>query len=508
MTIYLNPPQQRPGPMAGFGQGAQVLSNAFQNAELNKVLEDATQNPDMTQQDVMKMLFAAPNMSPQMKMQGAAALQKLFPEKAPVNLQQITGTGQSFNPRTNEARDIPGYKPPPKDADEANWVNVPGYPGIIRNTLTNETKTLEDLPANQQIKQITEEWWDSSGIKNEKTFENPTAKDLNDFRTKIRSEGGTLGKPSKKGSNVVAIRKADGTLGWKEKGEAFEPGETILGKGRKTSFTNKKGTRIIRNILDNSKQAQDLMAKGWTEGTLTGTEEERTTAENITNLPDLVALAKEDPNKAYESGWRMNDDGAVFTDPISGAPQKLRPADKVLGKRGLPKQLMMFGEMHDDAVEILDLMDKPEVKQAFGRYLTESGGFAGIVASGWRNKLRRWLTENGYGENSDVSEVVHRMQLMASIERKEKLGVAMPKQELSTVLGWLPSSGDNYEEIMSKMGVIEAEAKEKFMRYIDVNKDVGNMSPYYKAFGMQRFKNNGTISEDDIKAIFNKYSLE
>ena len=115
MTIYLNPPQQRPGPMAGFGQGAQVLSNAFQNAELNKVLEDATQNPDMTQQDVMKMLFAAPNMSPQMKMQGAAALQKLFPEKAPVNLQQITGTSQSFNPRTGEARDIPGYKPPPKE---------------------------------------------------------------------------------------------------------------------------------------------------------------------------------------------------------------------------------------------------------------------------------------------------------------------------------------------------------------------------------------------------------
>ena len=508
MTIYLNPPQQRPGPMAGFGQGAQVLSNAFQNAELNKVLENAAQNPEMKQHDIMQMLFSAPNLSPQMKMQGAQMVQQAFPQRQPekpVNLQQITGTGQSFNPRTGEARDIPGYVAPTdatdvanwvnvpgypgiirntltnetktledlpaKDADEANWVNVPGYPGVIRNTKTNETKTLDDLPAKSKLdgktRYVTETWWNADGSKGQETFENPTSKILNAHRAQVKADGGRLGKPQSLTGAAADFRSVHG----------------------RAPIDNAE----LRMFLEELRLPPQP------------TKDERSDARLKEALPNLIEAAAQDPNKAHTYGYRMNDDGTVWVDKISGLPYKKRPFDKVTGKRANMKIIMNLGELHDDAREVNKLLGDDGVKRGLGAFYSSRIGLPGRISSKWKNTVNRWLAENGYGDNSKTAEVVYRLQNMASEERKEKLGTAVTKTELQTILAWIPNAGDNYQQILSKMNVATHESGQHFRRYLNVFDWEGDMSPFYKQFDIQRFgKTPDANIEDDP---FTKYGV-
>jgi len=474
MTIYLNPPQQRPGPMAGFGQGAQVLSNAFQNAELNKVLENAAQNPEMKQHDIMQMLFSAPNLSPQMKMQGAQMVQQAFPQRQPekpVNLQQITGTGQSFNPRTGEARDIPGYVAPTDATDVANWVNVPGYPGVIRNTKTNETKTLDDLPAKSKLdgktRYVTETWWNADGSKGQETFENPTSKILNAHRAQVKADGGRLGKPQSLTGAAADFRSVHG----------------------RAPIDNAE----LRMFLEELRLPPQP------------TKDERSDARLKEALPNLIEAAAQDPNKAHTYGYRMNDDGTVWVDKISGLPYKKRPFDKVTGKRANMKIIMNLGELHDDAREVNKLLGDDGVKRGLGAFYSSRIGLPGRISSKWKNTVNRWLAENGYGDNSKTAEVVYRLQNMASEERKEKLGTAVTKTELQTILAWIPNAGDNYQQILSKMNVATHESGQHFRRYLNVFDWEGDMSPFYKQFDIQRFgKTPDANIEDDP---FTKYGV-
>ena len=510
MPIMLGAPYQKPNVLqrAGIPQGVQAIKNDFQNASLNKILENAAQNPEMKQHDIMQMLFSAPNLSPQMKMQGAQMVQQAFPQRQPekpVNLQQITGTGQSFNPRTGEARDILNYKPPTEDADVANWVNVPGYPGIIRNTLTNETKTLEDLPAKDadeanwvnvpgypgvirntktnetktlddlpakskldgKTRYVTETWWNADGSKGQETFENPTSKILNAHRAQVKADGGRLGKPQSLTGAAADFRSVHG----------------------RAPIDNAE----LRMFLEELRLPPQP------------TKDERSDARLKEALPNLIEAAAQDPNKAHTYGYRMNDDGTVWVDKISGLPYKKRPFDKVTGKRANMKIIMNLGELHDDAREVNKLLGDDGVKRGLGAFYSSRIGLPGRISSKWKNTVNRWLAENGYGDNSKTAEVVYRLQNMASEERKEKLGTAVTKTELQTILAWIPNAGDNYQQILSKMNVATHESGQHFRRYLNVFDWEGDMSPFYKQFDIQRFgKTPDANIEDDP---FTKYGV-
>ena len=89
--IYLNAPVQRPNPLNTIGPGMQSLSNAFQNAELNKILTQAANAPGANARSVTQMLLSAPNMSPQVKAQGVQMVQSAFPASEYTNVTGAPG---------------------------------------------------------------------------------------------------------------------------------------------------------------------------------------------------------------------------------------------------------------------------------------------------------------------------------------------------------------------------------------------------------------------------------
>ena len=242
-----------------------------------------------------------------------------------------------------------------------------------------------------------------------------------------------------------------------------------------------------------------------------GTGKERETAAAIAKLPELQRRAKEDPNKLYSEGVKLNDDGSVFIDPITGAPEKLESFDKHIGKRGMAKAIIEAGEHHDDALELKALLENPEVKKDLKA--ANDAGLWDRSTGAWSNKIKKWMAERGIAKNSKTGETIIRMQRMASNERKYYLGAAVTETELKSVLGWMPDAGDSYDTMINKINVITKEGEEIFRRFLDIYKNVANMSPFYKAFGIQRFPtgkgSKQTISQMEYDALIKKgYSDE
>jgi len=218
----------------------------------------------------------------------------------------------------------------------------------------------------------------------------------------------------------------------------------------------------------------------------------------------LSMINKATPEEAYSRGWKMNDDGTVFTELDSNAPVKLPSFEKLMGKRGMTMAVLTAGEQYDDAVQIWNLLQDTEVKGALGA--AKNAGMWDIAIGSWSNKINGWLQKNGYAYDSKTTQAIIRMGRLASRERKEFLGTAVSAGELQSVRSWMPDIGDSYELMIAKIRVVKDEGKEVFKRFLDTYKNEANMAPFYSAFGIKRFDNTGDSTE--VKAIKNKYGLK
>ena len=229
------------------------------------------------------------------------------------------------------------------------------------------------------------------------------------------------------------------------------------------------------------------------------TEKER---EDKRNKGFVKKISELSPQDAYSRGWKMNDDGSVFQ-TVDGAPIKLPDFDKKLGKRGMTKAIMTVGEQYDDASELWTLLQNEKVKNALS--MADNAGLWNRATGSWNNRIGLWLKKTGLSEDSDVSTAITRMQRMASADRKEFLGTAVTVNELRTVQAWLPNAGDSYPAMINKIRLIRQEGKQQFVRFLDVYKDIANMSPFYKAFGIDRFKQDKPV---DARSMSNDELLK
>jgi hypothetical protein len=213
--------------------------------------------------------------------------------------------------------------------------------------------------------------------------------------------------------------------------------------------------------------------------------EERMAEKQLKAMGDLEQRASKDPMSVYSAGYRMDDDGSIWTDPITGRPEKLPSFEKITGKRGNIKAIKIAGEHLDDALEISALLQDESVKADLQQAVNE--GLWDRVKGTWSNKVKLWMQKRGIGGDSKTFETITRMQKMASEQRKEFLGAAVTLTELESILGWMPDAGDSYDTMITKINVASREGAQSFFRWLDIFKDQANMAPYYRAFGWDRF---------------------
>jgi len=197
-------------------------------------------------------------------------------------------------------------------------------------------------------------------------------------------------------------------------------------------------------------------------------------------------IQKLDPNEAYRRGWKVNEAGEVELDLVNNIPIKLPPFHKVMGKRGQIKAMKQLGENWDDSKQLMELLKDPKVAKNL-KAVEKEIGFWDRVSGKWNNKVRLWMQKRGIAANSPTGTAITRMQRLASQERKEFLGVAVTGTELETTLAWMPNAGDSLSTMLNKTQLMVQEGEETFRRYLDIYKDVANMTPFYTAFGLQRF---------------------
>ena len=216
------------------------------------------------------------------------------------------------------------------------------------------------------------------------------------------------------------------------------------------------------------------------------TKDEREDRRLRKNLPLIRAFNKKNgPMKTYADGWKMNDEGTVYED-AEGKAVKLPSFWTATGKRGNIKSIISAGENLDDSIEVMELLRDPEVVAQMKGSLSEPGIIQRIGNMG-KNALRKWAQSRGIGEDTKAYEVLIRLQRMASEERKRLLGAAVTLTEVQSVVSWLPDASDNFESIVAKMNVGVYEAVEGLTHWLDVFKHDADMSPFYRAFGWDRF---------------------
>jgi len=203
-----------------------------------------------------------------------------------------------------------------------------------------------------------------------------------------------------------------------------------------------------------------------------------------TVIPKLESL---DPRVAYEAGWRMKDDGKVYTDPVHGTPEKLPSFDKVMGKRGQTKALVEAGDFWLDSKQLWGLLQKPEVAATLKR--AKETGMWNEVKGMWSNKITLWMKQNGIGGDTDTATAIGLMSYLGSKERRKIFGAAVTGTEMETATAWLASPGDSYNQSINKVRMMVDEGKEDLDHFLGIYKDTANMSPFYKAFGIDRFPN-------------------
>lgn len=214
--------------------------------------------------------------------------------------------------------------------------------------------------------------------------------------------------------------------------------------------------------------------------------EERMKAQLLRNKPMVQSfLKRKGPMATYADKWKMNDDGTLYED-AEGVTVRLPSFWKATGKRGNIKHIIAAGEQLDDAIEVMELLQDPEVQREMQSKANETG-MVERVKGMTRNQLRKWAQQRGIGENTKAYEVLIRLQRMASEERKRLLGAAVTITELQSIVSWLPDAGDNFDSIVAKMNVGVYEATEGLMHWLDAFKHDADMSSFYRAFGWDRF---------------------
>ena len=143
-----------------------------------------------------------------------------------------------------------------------------------------------------------------------------------------------------------------------------------------------------------------------------------------------------------------------------------------------------------DALEIVELLKDPQVLRDLGQ-VKGGSGFWNRVKGMTKNEIRQWLVKKGVAPDNKTTEFVVRMSKMSSTDRHELLGSAMTSTELSFVKDWIIDPGDSLDTTIAKVKVIAAESKERFRHVLDSYKDRCDMSPYYEAYGLDRFETQG-----------------
>jgi hypothetical protein len=236
-------------------------------------------------------------------------------------------------------------------------------------------------------------------------------------------------------------------------------------------------------------------------GKSAGTGAERQLLRSVVKANSVKArLADETltPMQAYRKRYRMNDDGTLFTKDVvapDGSIQQgvveLEKFTGELGKRGGPKLAFKLAERHDDMVEIKDLLDDPKV-QADLNFMKNSSLWNRLTGT-IENRISTWMVKKGVAADTKTGETLVRIGMIASNERHDKLGTAVTGTEVESVKPWLLSSGDSLDTIMVKARVAYSEGEEHFRHFLDTYKNVADMSPFYDAFGIERFGGSGTL---------------
>lgn len=227
-------------------------------------------------------------------------------------------------------------------------------------------------------------------------------------------------------------------------------------------------------------------------------------------LPNLEKMAEKDPSKVYAAGIKMNDDGTIAVDPITGAPTVLPSMAKGL-KRGASEAVTTAAEFWHESQKVKDLIDDPEISEALNK--ADDAGMFDQATGKWKNQVRNWFVKNGYAKNSKVNEAVTRINKLASKERKEFLGQAVTESELESVKGWLPAASDSFDTIKAKIELAAEDGEETLSLFLDTYKNDVNLAPLYKAVGIDRFGKRTKPLEipksgNKKQILYNKYGLE
>ena len=233
----------------------------------------------------------------------------------------------------------------------------------------------------------------------------------------------------------------------------------------------------------------DYLPKGWRPTGASGKIRQPTLSERdlVRQKAAIGKLREMDPNITYmKHGFRVNDDGTLYLDPVTDAPQKLPPFHKVMSKRGMVQAVKTLGENWEDSKQLLGLLNDPKVAQNL-KLAEQEIGLWDRVSGKWNNKVALWLQKKGVGKNSKTYEAITRMQRIASQERKALLGAAITGTELESTLPWMPNAGDSLSTMLNKAGLMASEGEESFRYWLNIYKDVANMGPFYEAFGLKIF---------------------
>jgi hypothetical protein len=228
------------------------------------------------------------------------------------------------------------------------------------------------------------------------------------------------------------------------------------------------------------------------------TQEEESERKRVAAVPKLEKqIADKGPMAVYRDGWKMNDDGTLWVDAATGAPQRLESFDKKMGKRGAVKSAKLIGEAWDDAKEIRALLVDPEVAADFKR-IHGTGAVSQIKDLAF-NKLQKLAQTYGFSlSNPKTREAIIRIQSLASEDRSRLLGAAVTNTEMLSVKGWMLDAGDTLPLMLSKLDFAEHEGRQDFTRWLDMYKDQANMAPFYNAFGIDRFVTDMDLEADQL----------
>jgi hypothetical protein len=227
-------------------------------------------------------------------------------------------------------------------------------------------------------------------------------------------------------------------------------------------------------------------------------------------LQDELASGAKTPEDVYAEGYRMHDDGTLFTKRavddagnIVGKAVELPDWTDATGKRGGVTALKAAGEYRDDAMQLRALLLNPQVASNLRKFKPEEDSDLWDRTKGTvENRVRTWATKHGISEDSPTNTALRRMQRMASEERKKFLGSAVTGTELKSTLGWMLDPRDSYDAMMNKINLIDSEADEMFRRHLNVYRNIANMADWYEEYGLNRFETGdvavGDMSDDQL----------